>query len=186
MRMGFVIQRWKVRNPPPYTEVERNYTQVAARGTPVYFRETSHKIWGLPFPSFHWSPRNWQVFKFSLESPYLKFSRESQIFWQVFTEVNGSPARRHLSVCLRSTSVYGGGFLICMTNPILMDRTLTSTWQSYDTHWHHDKHSWLFMNECHDDVHSHSHTHWHSHVAYDTHWHPWQTFMLSHEYVSHA
>ena len=39
MRMGFVIQRWKVRNPPPYTEVEPKYIEVAVRGTPVYFRE---------------------------------------------------------------------------------------------------------------------------------------------------
>jgi len=43
MRMGFVIQRWKVRNPPPYTEAERKYTEaerkyteVAVRGTTVY------------------------------------------------------------------------------------------------------------------------------------------------------
>ena len=57
MRIGFVIHRWKVRNPPPYTEVERKYTEVAAHGTPVYFHENLSDNLRTP------------VFKFSLESP---------------------------------------------------------------------------------------------------------------------
>ena len=46
MRMGFVIQRWKVRNPPSYSEVKRKleYTEVAARGSPVYLRENLSEI----------------------------------------------------------------------------------------------------------------------------------------------
>jgi len=62
MRMGFVIHVVQWGTTSVHTEVERKYTEVAARGTPVYFRG------GLPFFSFHWSPRNLQVFKFSLES----------------------------------------------------------------------------------------------------------------------
>jgi len=49
------------------------------------------------------------------------------MFLQVFTEVNGSPARRHLctfSLHLCMTEVLT--FHFCMTNPILMDRTLAN------------------------------------------------------------
>ena len=87
MIMGFIIQRWKVRNPPLHTEAERKYTGVAARGTPVYFRENLLKNLRTP------------VFKFSLEFPYLtsvqvfiavpitdKFSRESSNFLTGFYE----------------------------------------------------------------------------------------------------
>jgi len=48
MRMEFVIQRCKVTTPPPYTEVERKYTEVAACGTPFYFRENLSENLGTP------------------------------------------------------------------------------------------------------------------------------------------
>ena len=99
MRMGFVIQRWKVRNPPPYTEVEPKYIEVAVRrdsrvlpSKPVRkFEDSRFQVFtGLPitykFSSFHWSPHN------------LSFHGSPQIFSHVFTEVNGSPARRHLCI----------------------------------------------------------------------------------------
>ena len=37
-----------MRNSPPHTEVEPKYTQVAARGTPVYFRENLSKNLSTP------------------------------------------------------------------------------------------------------------------------------------------
>ena len=49
MRMGFVIQRGKVRNVPPYIyRGGRKYTEVPARGIPVYFLETLSENLGTP------------------------------------------------------------------------------------------------------------------------------------------
>ena len=45
MRMGFVMQRWKVRNPH---RIERKYTEVAGRDTPIYCRQNLSENLGTP------------------------------------------------------------------------------------------------------------------------------------------
>ena len=70
MRMGFYVQRFLGGGKPLYIQrFSENVPRFRRAGLPSTSVETYQKIWGPSFSSFHWSPRNLQVFKFSLESP---------------------------------------------------------------------------------------------------------------------
>jgi len=94
----------------PRSDIHNTHIYVYVCIIYLYIVRPELSILGLPFSSFHWSPRNLKVFEFSLESQKLtSFHGSPQIFWQVFTEVKGSPARRHLCIfslylCIRRLS----------------------------------------------------------------------------------
>jgi len=109
----------------------QTYREVAARGTPVYFRENLSENLGLPWKLKVWGLQ-WKLENLSVTgTPVKTRKRESLYFLTGFhgskRESRALPPVCMLSICLRFTSVYGGRFLtfhLYMTNPILMDQTL--------------------------------------------------------------
>jgi len=126
-----------------YRGKAQTYREVAARGTPVYFRENLSENLGLPWKLKVWGLQ-WKLENLSVTgTPVKTRKRESLYFLTGFTEVNGSPARCHLCVC----------YLYVCALPLYteVDFSLsTSTWRT--------PFSWTRL--CHKDIYMCTMTHY--------------------------
>jgi len=83
-------------------EIHLRHTEVAARGTPVYFRVNLSEKLGTPMKTctaVGHGDTNENLKTCKLRGLQWKLdNRSPQIFWQVFTEVNGSLARSSIMI----------------------------------------------------------------------------------------